>query len=77
MSDVSTGRVVVNRATSPDGLIAGPGHAMNRIADCPAADVFPEVMAATGAVLVGRGTYEVAQRTAAQDTPYDGGRSPS
>jgi hypothetical protein len=29
MSDVSIGKVVVNRAMSLDGFIAGPGHAMD------------------------------------------------
>jgi dihydrofolate reductase len=73
MSDVGTGKVVVNRAMSLDGFIAGPGHAMDWIADYLTADAFPEVMAATGAMLVGRGTYEVAKRMADQDTTYDGG----
>ncbi|WP_410661794.1 dihydrofolate reductase family protein [Amycolatopsis sp. lyj-112] len=73
MSDVSTGKVVVNRAMSLDGFIAGPGHAMDWIADYLTPDTFPEVMTATGAMLVGRGTYEVAKRMADQDTPYDGG----
>ena len=33
----------------------------------------PEVMLATGAMLVGRGTYEVAKRMSDEDTDYDGG----
>ncbi|MGW7263923.1 dihydrofolate reductase family protein [Streptomyces sp. NPDC054842] len=75
MSDVSsgTGVVVVNRAMSLDGFIAGPGHAMDWIGEHLTADTFPEVMAATGAMLVGRGTYEVAKGMAAEDTSYDGG----
>ena len=75
MSDVGfgTGKVVVNRAMSLDGFIAGPGHAMDWIAEYLPADAFPEVMAATGAMLIGRGTYEVAKRMADQDTAYDGG----
>lgn len=75
MSDVSigTGKVVVNRAMSLDGFIAGPGHAMDWVAEYLHADAFPEVMAATGAMLVGRGTYEVAKRMTDQDTTYDGG----
>ncbi|NSL42717.1 dihydrofolate reductase family protein [Streptomyces sp. 8P21H-1] len=75
MSDVSTGigKVVVNRAMSLDGFIAGPGHAMDWIAEHLTADTFPEVMAATGAMLIGRGTYEVAKRMSAQGTAYDGG----
>lgn len=75
MSETSfgAGRVVVNRAMSLDGFIAGPGHAMDWIFEYLAPDAFPEVMAATGAMLVGRGTYEVARRMAAGDTAYDGG----
>ena len=70
---IGTGKVVVNRAMSLDGFIAGPGHAMDWIAEYLSADAFPEVMAATGAMLIGRGTYEVAKRMADQDTAYDGG----
>lgn len=73
MSDVGTGKVVVNRAMSLDGFIAGPGHAMDWIADYLTADAIPEVMAATGAMLVGRGTYEVAKRMTDQGAAYDGG----
>ena len=75
MSDaaIGTGKVVVNRAMSLDGFIAGPGHAMDWIAEYLTADAFPEVMAATGAMLIGRGTYEVGKRMADQDTTYDGG----
>ncbi|CCH31734.1 dihydrofolate reductase family protein [Actinosynnema sp. NPDC047251] len=73
MSDVDTGKVVVNRAMSLDGFIAGRGHAMDWIGEHLTPDVFPEVMAATGAMLVGRGTYEVAKGMAPQDTAYDGG----
>ena len=79
MSDVGigTGKVVVNRAMSLDGFIAGPGHAMDWIFEYLTADAVPEVMAATGAMLIGRGTYEVGKRMAdqdaEQDTTYDGG----
>ncbi len=73
MSDVSTGKVLVNRAMSLDGFIAGPGHTMDWIFEYLTAETFPEVMEATGAMLVGRGTYEVAKRMADQDAPYDGG----
>src|ERR671925_537781 len=64
MSDTSAGngKVVVNRAMSLDGFIAGPGHAMNWIFDFMAPDAFPEIAAATGAMLIGRRTYEVAKR---------------
>src|SRR5438046_6192800 len=64
VGDTSTGsgKVVVNRAMSLDGFIAGPGHAMNWIFDFMAPDAFPEIAAATGAMLIGRRTYEVAKR---------------
>src|SRR2546430_5707322 len=64
MSDTSAGngKVVVNRSMSLDGFIAGPGHAMNWIFDFMAPDAFPEIAAATGAMLVGRRTYEVGNR---------------
>jgi hypothetical protein len=64
MSDTSTGngKVVVNRSMSLDGFIAGPGHAMDWIFDFVAPDEFPEIAAATGAMLIGRRTYEVANR---------------
>ncbi|WP_432932491.1 dihydrofolate reductase family protein [Microbispora sp. CA-135349] len=75
MSDVSTGtgKVVVNRAMSLDGFIAGRGHAMGWVAEHLTPDAIPEVMAATGAMLIGRGTYEVAKRMSAEGTAYDGG----
>jgi dihydrofolate reductase len=76
VSDVGfgTGKVVVNRAMSLDGFIAGPGHAMDWISDYLTADAVPEVMAATGAMLVGRGTHEVAKRMPTpEDIDYDGG----
>jgi dihydrofolate reductase len=64
LSDTSTGngKVVVNRSMSLDGFIAGPGHAMDWIFDFMAPDEFPEIAAATGAMLIGRRTYEVAKR---------------
>src|SRR5260370_38961351 len=49
----------VNRSMSLDGSLAGPGHAMNWIFDFMAPDAFPEIAAATGAMLIGRRTYEV------------------
>src|SRR5262245_66463963 len=81
MSDTSTGngKVVVNRSMSLDGFIAGPGHAMNWIFDFMAPDAFPEIAAATGAMLIGRRTYEVArsQRPAVElgGKEYGGGVS--
>ena len=64
MSDTSTGngKVVVNRSMSLDGFIAGPDHAMDWVFDFLAPDEFPEIAAATGAMLIGRRTYEVGNK---------------
>jgi dihydrofolate reductase len=72
-TDAGPGKVVVNRAMSLDGFIAGPDNAMDWIFEYLKDDPFPEVMGATGAMLVGRGTHEVAKRMADEDTGYDGG----
>jgi hypothetical protein len=62
LSDTSTGngKVVVNRAISLDGFIAGSGGAMDwgagRIADYLPPDEIREQAAATGAMLIGRRT---------------------
>ena len=50
------------QSMSLDGFIAGPGHAMDWIFDFVTPDEFPEIVAATGAMLIGRRTYEVASR---------------
>ena len=57
-----SGKVVVNRSMSLDGFIAGPGDAMDWIFDFVAPDEFPDIAAATGAMLVGRRTVEVGNR---------------
>jgi dihydrofolate reductase len=66
VSDTSTGngKVVVNRAMSLDGFIAGPGDAQDWIFDFMANDApwQKEAAAATGAMLVGRRTVEVGGR---------------
>jgi dihydrofolate reductase len=64
MRNTSTGngKVVVNRSMSLDGFIAGPGHAMDWVFDFVAPDEFPDIAAATGAMLIGRRTYEVGKR---------------
>src|SRR5919109_4128878 len=72
-TDARLGKVVVNRAMSLDGFIAGPDNAMDWVIEHMKENRFPEVMAATGAMLVGRGTHEVAKRMSAEDTDYDGG----
>jgi dihydrofolate reductase len=77
-----SGRVVVNRCMSLDGFIAGPDHSMDwgggrALADFVAADDFAEIAAATGAMLVGRRTWEVGDRMEAEkpgstDYPFSG-----
>jgi dihydrofolate reductase len=73
MTDTN-GKVVVNRSMSLDGFIAGPGDTMNWIFDFVAPDEFPEIAAATGAMLVGRRTVEVGNRMA---TEQERGSAPS
>lgn len=73
-TDAGLGTVVVNRAMSLDGFIAGPDNAMDWVIEYFREDPFPEVMQATGAMLVGRGTHEVGKRMPSpEDTDYDGG----
>ncbi len=84
MSDRSSanGKVVVNRAMSLDGFIAGPNDAMDwgggrPLADFVAPDDFREVAAATGAMLIGRRTADVGARMEAEepgsvDYPFSG-----
>src|SRR6185369_589108 len=59
-----SGKVVVNRAMSLDGFIAGPFDAMDWIFDfmSPVSSWQAEIAAATGAMLVGRRTDEVGDR---------------
>jgi dihydrofolate reductase len=59
------GAVIVHRAMSLDGFIAGPEHEMDWIFGYPAPPAGEEVMVTTGAMLCGRHTYEVSQRAAA------------
>jgi dihydrofolate reductase len=76
-----SGKVVVNRCMSLDGYIAGPGDSM-RWAGRPVADFVDDgdmraVAAATGAMLVGRRTWDVGARIAAEepgrtDYPFSG-----
>src|SRR5262245_31010146 len=81
MSDTrtGTGKVVVNRSMSLDGFIAGPGDAMDWVFDFVAPDEawLTETAAATGAMLIGRRTYEVGNRMEADkpggtDYPFSG-----
>ena len=76
-----SGKVVMTRAMSLDGFIAGPGDAMDWIFDFMPGGVetmFPEIMAATGAALIGRRTSDVGDRMADPDNDepepgYDAG----
>ena len=74
MSETSTanGKVVVNRSMSLDGFIAGPGHTMDwgggrPLADFVAPDDVAEIAAATGAMLIGRRTWDVGSKMEAED----------
>ena len=77
-----SGKVVVNRCMSLDGFIAGPGDAMDwgggrALADFVDPVDFAGIAAATGAMLVGRRTWEVGDRMAAEepgsvDYPFSG-----
>ena len=79
MGETSTGKgkVVVNRAMSLDGYIAGPGHAMDLISGFTSPEVVREIASATGAMLVGRTTSEVGSKMEADepgsvDYPFSG-----
>jgi len=82
MSDTSkaNGKVVVNRAMSLDGFIAGPGDSMDwtgRLGNRVEPDAVAEIAAATGAMLVGRRTWEVGDRMeedepGSTDYPFSG-----
>src|SRR3954463_6083151 len=74
MGEMSTGdgKAVVNRAMSLDGFIAGPGHTMDwggerALADFVAPGDFAEIAAATGAMLIGRRTWDVGSKMEADD----------
>jgi dihydrofolate reductase len=74
MSETSPrhGKVVVNRSMSLDGFIAGPGHTMDwgggrPLADFVAREDLAEIAAATGAMLIGRRTWDVGSRMEAED----------
>jgi dihydrofolate reductase len=79
MSDPTAGhgKVVVNRAVSLDGFIAGPRDSMDWIRPFMTPDVIGEAAAATGAMLVGRRTADVGDRMEAEepgstDYPFSG-----
>lgn len=49
---------------SLDGFIAGPGDAMDWVFEYSAPEEFPAIVAATGAMLSGRRSYDVGKRDA-------------
>ena len=62
-----SGKVVVNRCMSLDGFIAGPGGSMDwgggrALADFVDPDDFAAIAARTGAMLIGRRTWDVGDR---------------
>ena len=67
MSDVSNGKVVVNRAMSLDGFIAGPGDSMDWFRTLVPPDDVAAIAAETGAMLVGRRTWDVGDKMEAED----------
>ena len=75
--DSGNGKVVVNRAMSLDGFIAAAGHRMDwgggrPLADFAAPEDFAEIAAATGAMLIGRRTWDVgSEMQAEQPESYD------
>jgi len=76
------GKVVINRCMSLDGFIAAPGDSMDfgggrALADFVDPVDFAEIAAATGAMLVGRRTWDVGARMEAEkpgsvDYPFTG-----
>lgn len=71
---MGTGIVVVHRTMSLDGFIAGPGDSMDWIFEYATPGQAAEIMAATGAIIAGRRTYEVGQRDAGKPSgeAYEG-----
>lgn len=72
-ADAGTGKVVVNRAMSLDGFIAGPDDEMDWVLEHRTETLFAEVMQATGAMLAGRRTHEVGKRMSPEGADYEGG----
>jgi dihydrofolate reductase len=68
-TSTGNGKVVVNRAMSLDGFIAGPGDTQDWIFDFMGNDApwLKEAAAATGAMLIGRRTVEVGERMEASN----------
>jgi dihydrofolate reductase len=62
MTGSTTGNVVIQAAMSLDGFIAGPGDSMDWVFEFATPASFPEIIAATGAMLSGRNSFEVGER---------------
>ena len=67
-----TGKVVINRCMSLDGFIAGPNHRMDwgggrPLAAFVAAGDLAQIASETGAMLIGRRTWEVGSEMEAND----------
>lgn len=67
------GVVMVSTTMSLDGFIAGPNHEMDWVFDhgfVPegTVDVIDEMIASTGAILSGRGSYDVGRRSTREET---------
>ena len=67
MSDAGNGKVVVNRAMSLDGFVAGPGDSMDWGPTLVPPDDVAAIAAETGAMLVGRRTWDVGAKMEAED----------
>ena len=76
-TDAGLGKVVVHRAMSLDGFLAGPDTAMDWVMEYMKGDPFPEVMSATGAMLIGRRTHEVFKRMSTRTPTTTGDRCSS
>jgi dihydrofolate reductase len=79
-TSTANGKVVVNRAMSLDGFIAGPGDSLDwgprHVAE-HAPNEFAAIAAATGAMLIGRRTWDVGDRMEEEepgsvDYPFSG-----
>lgn len=75
MSEDQRGKIIWHVSMSVDGFIAGPDHAMDWIFEYD--DPLPlgeQVMNATGAILAGRNSYDVGERSERAETsePYGG-----
>jgi dihydrofolate reductase len=67
VSGTANGKVVVNRAMSLDGFIAGPGDSMDWGPTLLPPDDVAAIAAETGAMLVGRRTWDVGGKMEAED----------